>query len=159
MRASVSRSVVLVPLFVSAVVVTPLQAFAQVDPGGTTLYERLGGLPAISLVVSDFVDVFVEDPIIMANAAVRERKTDDTAPYIKYQVTTLICEVTDGPCSYTGLDLRQAHAGLNVSAQEWDRMVEIFVATLDAHRVPATEKDELLGILGPTRSDIVADDP
>jgi hemoglobin len=133
-------------------------ALAQADGERATLYERLGGLPAISLVISDFVDDFVADPLIMANPAVRERKTPDATPYIKYQVTTLLCEVTGGPCRYTGLGLREAHADLNVSPAEWDRMVEIFSATLDQHRLPPALQQEVFAILGPTRDDIVVGD-
>lgn len=119
------------------------------------LYERLGGLPSIALVISDFVDVFVQDPVILANPAVRERKTPDAAPYIKFQVTSLVCQLTGGPCEYTGLDLREAHAGLNISAEEWDRMVGIFAETLDRHAVPAREQEEIFAIVAPARDDIV----
>lgn len=120
-----------------------------------SLYERLGGLPAISLAVSLFVDDFVEDPMVMANPAVAERKSPEAAPYIKFQVTSLVCEMSGGPCQYTGLDMRQAHEGLGVSPQEWDRMAEIFVTTLDRLEVPDREQQELLEMLGGTRDDIV----
>lgn len=130
-------------------------AEAQSSDGEASLYERLGGLSAISLVISDFVDDFVQDPLIMANDAVRERKTPDSAPYIKYQVTSLLCEAAGGPCRYTGQDLRTAHEGLNVSQAEWDRMVEIFSATLAKHDVPEREQEEVFAILGPSHADIV----
>jgi hemoglobin len=133
-------------------------AFSQSEPAGPTLYERLGGLPAISLVVSDFVDVFVADPLIMANPAVRERKTPAATPYVKYQVTTLVCEVTGGPCEYTGLSMRDAHDGLNVSEAEWDRMVVLFSQTLDRHGVAEREQQDLFAIVGPTKADIVMTD-
>ncbi len=120
-----------------------------------SLYERLGGLEGISLVVSDFVDVFIQDQVIMSNPRVKERKTPESAPYIKYQVTTMVCQATGGPCEYTGLDMREAHKGLNVSDSEWDRMVEIFAETLAKHNVPERETQELFGILGPTKDDIV----
>lgn len=120
-----------------------------------SLYERLGGLQGISLVVSDFVDDFIEDPLIMSNPRVKERKTPDAAPYIKYQVTSMVCQATGGPCEYTGLDMREAHRGLNVSEGEWDRMVEIFAATLQKHNVPERETQELFGLIAPTKDDIV----
>lgn len=133
----------------------PAHAQAQATPSEDPLFERLGGLPAISLVISDFVNDFIADEVILANPAVRARKTPDTAPYIKFQVTTLVCQLAGGPCEYTGKDMAEAHGGLNVSAQEWDRMVEIFAQTLADHEVPEREQEELFGLLGPTRDDIV----
>lgn len=122
---------------------------------GPALYERLGGLPAIALVVDDFVREFVRDEQILANPAVRERKTPESAPYIVYQVTTLVCEVTGGPCSYTGRPLDEAHEGLDVTVAEWERMGAMFAATLERHAVPEPEAGELLEILGSTREQIV----
>jgi hemoglobin len=130
-------------------------AFAQSAEAEESLYDRLGGLQAIALVVSDFVDVFVADPLIMANPAVRERKTLDTAPYIKFQVTAMTCEATGGPCQYTGLNMADAHDGLGVTPEEWDRMVELFAQTLERHGVPERETQELFAVLGPARADIV----
>ncbi len=130
-------------------------ARAQSSASEETLYERLGGLPAISLLISDFMDDFAKDELILANPAVRERKTPDKFPYIKFQVTALLCEAAGGPCRYTGLDLRTAHDGLNVSQAEWDRMVEIFSATLTRHNVPEQEQGEIFAILGPSHADIV----
>jgi hemoglobin len=130
-------------------------AVAQTASADESLYDRLGGLEAIALVVNDFMDDFMADPVIMANPAVRERKTAQVAPYIRYQVTTLVCQLTGGPCTYTGMDMGAAHAGLNVSATEWDRMAELFGATLARHGVPERETQELFALVGPTRGDIV----
>jgi hemoglobin len=129
--------------------------FAQSAEAEESLYDRLGGLQAIALVVSDFMDVFIQDPLIMANPAVRERKTVDAAPYIKFQVTAMTCQATGGPCQYTGLNMADAHAGLGVTPEEWDRMVELFAQTLERHGVPDQETQELFAILGPTREAIV----
>jgi hemoglobin len=120
-----------------------------------SLFDRLGGLQPISLLVDEFVDDFIADPVIMANPAVRERKSPENAPYLKYHLTTILCEATGGPCQYTGVDLRTAHEGLNVTAGEWDRMAEIFGQSLADHRVPEREQEEIFAILGPTRDDIV----
>lgn len=128
---------------------------AQEPTAEESLYQRLGGLEAIALVVDDFMENFMQDALIMANPAVRERKSADTKPYITFQVTSLVCEATGGPCRYTGRDMGSAHEGLNVSAAEWDRMVEIFAQTLADHQVPEGEQEELFAILGPSRDDIV----
>lgn len=140
-------------LALAATLAGPAQA--QSSPPENSLYERLGGLPAISLVISDFMEDFAADPLIMANPAVRERKSPENLPYITFQVTTMVCEASGGPCRYTGLELGPAHKGLNVSQAEWDRMAEIFSATLDAHGVPEQEQGELFEILGPAHAEIV----
>jgi hemoglobin len=151
-----------IPRCISAIALAVILTSAVARPGGAqaataepSLYDRLGGLPAISLVVSDFMDVFIHDPVIMANPAVRERKTAAAAPYIKYQVTTVVCEASGGPCQYTGKNMRDAHAGLGVTAAEWDRMAQIFGSTLARHQVPERETQELFALMGPLRDDIV----
>ena len=143
----------LTPLICSLLICTSFSQNAAQDD--VPLFDRLGGLDKISLVVNDFVDVFIQDPVIMSNPVVKERKTPDSAPYIKYQVTAMVCQVTGGPCQYTGLDMREAHKGLNVSEREWDRMVQLFVDTLEKHRVPGDASEELLSIMGTTKGDIV----
>jgi hemoglobin len=51
--------------------------------------------------------------------------------------------------------MRGTHDGMCVTAGEFDALVADLVATLDRFSVPAAEQQELLGILGPLRSDIV----
>jgi hemoglobin len=51
--------------------------------------------------------------------------------------------------------MRDAHEGMQVTAGEFDALIEDLVATLDEFDVPKAEQDELLGLLGPLRKDIV----
>ena len=44
---------------------------------------------------------------------------------------------------------------MGVTAGEFDALVEDLVATLDEFGVPVAERDELLALLGPMRSEIV----
>ena len=66
-----------------------------------------------------------------------------------------LCEVTGGPCKYTGMDMKSAHAGMTLTDDELNVMLEDFKAALEHLQVPAREQRELLGILGSMRSDIV----
>ena len=51
--------------------------------------------------------------------------------------------------------MSETHSGMGVTAGEFDALVEELVATLDQFEVPAAEKEELLGLLGPMRPEIV----
>ncbi len=90
-----------------------------------SLYDRLGGKPAITAVVDDF------------------------------KLVDQICEASGGPCKYTGKDMKTAHAGMGVTDDDFNALVGDLVATLDKFKVPEKEKGELLGVLGPMKKDIV----
>jgi len=114
-----------------------------------SLYDRLGGQNAIVAVVDDFVGNVAADPAINAFLA----KTDITR--LKRLLVEQICAASGGPCKYTGRDMKTAHANMGVEDQHFNALVGDLVKTLDKFKVPAKEKNELLGVLGPMKSDIV----
>ena len=120
-----------------------------------SLYDRLGGLAPISVVVSDFIDVVVPDPFLNENPAVNASRTHVPAPYLQYHLTAMVCQATGGPCPYHGRGMIETHAQLNITEQEWDRMVTLFKEVLAKHNIPAKETQELLDIVGSTKVDIV----
>lgn len=120
-----------------------------------TLYDRLGGLAPISVVVSDFIDALVPDPVLNANPAIDTARKRVPAPYLKYHVTAMVCQATGGPCQYHGRGMKESHAHLNITEQEWDRMLTLFKGVLAKYKVPAKETQELLEIVDSTKADIV----
>jgi hemoglobin len=120
-----------------------------------SLYERLGGLAPISVVVSDFIDALLPDATLNANPAIAAARKRVPGPYLKYHVTAMVCQATGGPCQYHGRGMKEAHVHLNITELEWDRMVVLFKEVLARHRVPAKETQELLETVGSTKADIV----
>jgi len=114
-----------------------------------SLYVRLGGLDAITAVVDSFVARCAGDDRINETFA----RTD--VPRLKKMLVDQVCEAAGGPCTYTGRDMRETHDGMAVTAGEFDALVENLVAVLGEFDVPKAEQEELLGLLGPMRSDIV----
>lgn len=121
-----------------------------------SLYDRLGGLMPISVVVSDFLDAVVPDPLLNANPAIDAARQRVPTPYLKYQVTAMVCQATGGPCQYQGRTMKESHAHLSISEAEWDQMVMLFKGVLTRHNVPQLETSELLTIIDSTKADIVA---
>ena len=114
-----------------------------------SLYDRLGGISAITMVIDSFIARAAADVRINKKFA----KTD--VPRLRFHLIEQVCDVTGGPCDYTGRDMPTAHRNMGVTDGEFDALVEDLTATLDQVGVPATEKNELLGILGPLRGQIV----
>lgn len=131
------------------------ETFAQDAAHQPVLYDRLGGLAPIAVVVSDFIDALVPDAVINANPAVHAARQHVPAAYLKYHLTALVCQATGGPCQYQGRAMKDSHAHLAITEPEWHRMVTIFKEILAKHGVPAKETQELLDIVGSTKTDIV----
>lgn len=138
------------------VMTVPQLSMAQEESGqASSLYDRLGGLAPITVVVSDFIDVLVPDAILNANPAIDEARKRVPAPYLKYHVTAMVCQASGGPCVYQGRDMKTAHAHLHITEPEWERMVALFKEVLAKHAVPAQETRELLDIVGSLKAVIV----
>ena len=130
--------------------------FAQQPSAQKTLYERLGGLKGITLVVDDFINRLVVNKTLNKNPAINTGRKSSPPPYLKYQVSELVCQMTGGPCKYTGKAMKESHAHLNISEAEWNVMASEFKKSLDKFKVPAAEQKELFEIVGKTKGDIVS---
>jgi hemoglobin len=120
-----------------------------------SLYERLGGVYSIAVVVDDFIDRVMGDPRLNANPAVDEAHHKVPPAGFKYLVTEMICWATGGPQKYTGRSMADSHRHLNITPQEWDAFMDDFQQTVDKFKVPATEQGELRAIVESTYGDIV----
>ncbi|TMF14612.1 MAG: group 1 truncated hemoglobin [Chloroflexi bacterium] len=114
-----------------------------------SLYERLGGIKAITGVVENFRDRVAGDNRINQKFA----KTD--LGRLREMLIDQVCEAAGGPCRYTGRSMKDAHAGMKVTSGEFDALVADLVATLNHFKVGKTEQDEILAVLGPLKTDIV----
>ena len=114
-----------------------------------SLFDRLGGLPAITAVVDEFVTVTGADPRInmfFANADV---------PRLKQLMVDQICEGTGGPCKYTGKSMKESHVNMKVKAEDFEVFIEDLTKTLDKFNVPAREKGEVLAAFRAMQGDVV----
>jgi hemoglobin len=114
-----------------------------------SLFQRLGGTGAITAVVEDFSARCGADARLNAKFA----RTD--IPRLRSMLIDQVSEASGGPAKYTGRDRKTAHLDMGVTTGEFNALVEDLVATLNKLGVGKAEQDELLGILGPLKSDIV----
>jgi hemoglobin len=132
-----------------AMIVFSSASEAQEPTAQKSLYERLGGQPAIVAVVDDFVGNVAKDKRIKGFFA----HTD--IANLKTKLVEQICAATGGPCTYTGRDMKTVHAGLGIRSRDFDALVEDLGKTLKKFKVPKKEQGELVAILAPMKKDIV----
>ena len=120
-----------------------------------SLYERLGGVYAIAVVVDDFIDRIMGDPRLNANPRVDEAHHRVTPQGFKYYVTEQVCWAAGGPQTYSGRSMFDTHRELLITSEEWDAFMDDFHQTLAKFGVPERETGELVAIVESTRADIV----
>lgn len=118
-------------------------------PEPKTLYQRLGGQPAVVAVVDDFVANVADDP------AIKQRFARTDVPKLKRLLVEQICEATGGGCKYSGRGMRESHRGMNITTAEFNAMGGDMLKTLEKFNVPQREKDELMALLGSMGPEIV----
>lgn len=138
-------------ILTAAVLATPAapQATAAKDP---TLYTRLGGYDAVAAVTDDFVGRLAGDPSL---GRFFKGHSTNSLGRIRQLIVDQLCNVTGGPCVYTGRDMKTTHAGLAITEADWQASVKHLVATLDKFKVPQKEKDEVLAAVSGLKKDIV----
>ncbi len=118
-----------------------------------SLYERLGGYEAISAVVNDFANKLFTDPQV--GPFFKGMGTDTRQSFIQKNIN-LVCNVTGGPCKIISRPASTVHGGLGITEADFNVVENHLVDTLDAFKVPAMEKQQLLSIIGTLKSDIVS---
>lgn len=122
---------------------------APARPTARPLYDRLGGVDAIDDVVKDLLGRVTKDSRIGA------RFTAKDLAKLERLMTDQLCELTGGPCKYTGRTMKDAHVGMGITEAELAAFLEDLRASLDALHVPKAEQDELMRKLQTMHDDIV----
>ena len=142
-------------------------ASAQAAPA-KSLYERLGGVFAISAVVEHFSDAVVKNPIVgqqSKNLQLQQWHTKNLGrlPGLKFMRTLWVCNISGGPFQYvatkpgaTPLGLEEAHRDLRISPAEFDEVAAELGRTLDFFKIPKGETAEVLAAFAAHKGEVTA---
>ena len=120
-----------------------------------SLYERIGGVNAISMVVDRFSDEVVKNPKLDVNPALREWNESGQLPGLKFMRTLWLCQAAGGPFQYTGKELGEAHKDLHITSDEFDEVGAEIARALDHFNVPEREKQEVLEAIVARKAEVV----
>jgi hemoglobin len=132
-----------------------------------SLYERLGGVFGIAMVVDRFSDEVMKNKIAgqgSKNPDLKEWHTEKyktRLPGLKWMRTLWVCAAAGGPFTYVGtrpgqtpMGLEKAHFDLHISPEEFDAVAEVLARTLDYYKVPAKEKNEVLAAFAAHKGEV-----
>ncbi|MBN8615535.1 MAG: protein kinase [Deltaproteobacteria bacterium] len=121
-------------------------------PPVTSLYERLGGEPAVEAAVVRFYEKVIADPSLAPFF-----DGLDLGAQIRKQIAFMTFAF-GGTTVHSGRDLRQAHAGLvkrGLGGAHFDAVASHLAETLDELGVPRDVKGEVMTIVASVRTDVL----
>jgi hemoglobin len=114
-----------------------------------TLYERIGGKPAVNAAVEQFYVRVVADPMLQpffGNADMARLKAHQLA---------FLSQALGGPQEYSGATMARAHARLSIEQKHFDAVAVHLVETLRELGVPESIVSEVAAAVTPLASQIV----
>jgi hemoglobin len=114
-----------------------------------TLYERIGGEAKLKATVDEFTNIILADDRINFTFA------DSDMNKFKKLLFEQICAITQGPCKYTGRDMHEAHAKLNLNNAQFNALAEDLYIAFDRVHVPYRVQNKLMALLAPMQRDVV----
>ena len=114
-----------------------------------SLYERIGGQPAIDATV----EVFYKK--VLADKRVCHFFNDINMKKQKAKQKAFIAAVLGGPKPWTGKNMRRAHDSLYIEGCHFDAIAENLQASLKDMKVPADLIAEVMTIVASTRKDVL----
>src|SRR6202167_1425067 len=114
-----------------------------------TLYDRLGGEAGVAAISGSLIDRVSSDPVLGRSFK------DANLKRIKKLLAEQICDLSGGPCHYSGDSMKEVHAGHHISEAEFYGMVDTLRRILKQHQVSLSATNELLRLLAPMKRDIV----
>ncbi len=118
------------------------------DPALAPVFKQFGEKPGLVSLVNDFMNNLMADPVTRPFFANANRD------HIKKELVDQFCVILDGPCTYTGLNMQQAHQGLGITEADFNALVVDLQKAMDKHGIPFTAQNQLLAKLAPMHRDV-----
>jgi hemoglobin len=116
---------------------------------GPTLFERLGGEAKLKATVEEFTN------IVLADERINFTFAESDVNKFKRLLYEQFCALADGPCKYTGSDMHEAHAKLNINNAQFNALAEDLYIAFDHEHVPYRLQNKLMVLLAPMQRDVV----
>jgi hemoglobin len=131
--------------FVFTVLMSAMAA-AQAAP---TLFERIGGESRLKAAVDEFTKIVLDDERINFTFA------DADLDKFKRLLYEQICELTQGPCKYSGRTMFESHKKLNINNAMFNALAEDLYIAFDRVHVPYRYQNQVVAMLAPMQRDVV----
>lgn len=124
-------------------------SFAQTASAGDALYQELGGKAGIGKIVEDFL------PIVLADARIKESFKDADLERLASLLAEQFCDLSGGPCKYSGKDMKSAHEDMNITNAQFNALAEDLQLAMEKNNISSRAQNKLIAKLAPMQRTVV----
>jgi len=121
----------------------------QAQKADDSLYRDLGGLEVLTRVVDDTL------ALALADVRIKDTFKDTDMKRLAKLITEQFCELSGGPCKYSGDPMKEVHQGLALNNMQFNALVEDLQAAMDKSNIPSRTQNKLLALLAPMQRTVV----
>ena len=126
-----------------------LIAGCQTTQSRGSLFEELGGQQGVEEIADRFVRILIKDE------RTEQAFADTDLDRFYEKVVEQFCEVSGGPCVYSGDSMKDVHRGMDISAADFNAVVEILQKAMEQSDISLSAQNRLLAKLAPMRADML----
>lgn len=121
----------------------------QRTPHSDVLYQALGNKEGIRKIVDELLLIVQDD------TRINESFLDADIERLAELLTEQFCDLSGGPCKYSGRDMQEAHADFKISVAHFNALAEDLQKAMDKQGVPSRTQNKLIAKLAPMQRTIV----
>ncbi|MDP5137178.1 group 1 truncated hemoglobin [Rheinheimera baltica] len=113
-----------------------------------SLYQQLGAEAGIEAIVDGLLYEIEHDKRIVHHFA------DTDIARFRRLLAEQLCQLSGGPCVYTGGTMQESHTGFNISLADYDALVEGLISVMQRQNISIAAQNQLLALLAPMYKDV-----
>lgn len=118
------------------------------QPNTLSLYQQLGGEDGINAIADGLLYEIEHDKRIVHHFA------DTDIARFRRLLAEQLCQISGGPCQYTGGTMTESHTGFNITLADFDALVEGLIKVMQRQNISISAQNQLLALLAPMYKDI-----
>ncbi len=122
---------------------------APVHPDLAGVFADFGGMPGMTALMDDFMAIMLKNPRLRPFFENSEQER------IKRQLAEQFCAILGGGCVYSGRDMKESHAALDIRRADFNALVEDLQTAMDRKNIPFRSQNKLLAILAPMHREVI----
>ncbi len=112
-------------------------------------FEKFGGMKKINKIVDEFTLK------LQSNEKMKPFFVETDIKRFKEKLAEQFCAELNGPCKYSGKNMKRAHKGHDIKASHFYKLVEVLQQTMRENDISPRLQNKLLAKLAPMNKDVI----